>query len=48
MWCDLFKMDGIKICLSIAFHPQIDGQLEVVKKVIAMYLCCALRDCLDV
>jgi hypothetical protein len=26
MWCDLFKMAGVKIRLSTAFHPQTASQ----------------------
>jgi hypothetical protein len=44
MWCDLFKMTGVKLRLSTAFHPQTDGQSEVVNKVIAMYLCYVTGD----
>jgi hypothetical protein len=38
VWRDLFKMSGVKLRMSMAFHPQIDGQSEVVNKCIAMYL----------
>jgi hypothetical protein len=38
VWRDLFKLAGVKLRLSMAFHPQTDGQSEVVNKVIAMYL----------
>jgi transposase InsO family protein len=44
MWRDLFKMVGVKLCMSTAFHPQADGQLEVVNKVIVMYLRCVTGD----
>ncbi|WVZ98527.1 hypothetical protein U9M48_043956 [Paspalum notatum var. saurae] len=36
VWRDLFKMAGVKLRMSIAFHPQTNGQSEVVNKVIAM------------
>jgi hypothetical protein len=44
LWRDLFKCAGVKQRLSTTFHPQTDGQSEVVNKVIAMYLCCATGD----
>ena len=44
MWRDLFKMVGVKLCMSTAFHPQTNGQSEVVNKVIAMYLRCVTGD----
>lgn len=44
MWRDLFKMDDVKLRLSMAFHFQMDGLLEPINKVIAMYLHCATWD----
>jgi transposase InsO family protein len=44
LWRDLFKLSGIQLRFSTAFHPQTDGQSEVVNKVIAMYLRCATGD----
>lgn len=40
LWRDLFKLAGIQLRFSTVFHPHIDGQSEVVNKVIAMYLRC--------
>jgi hypothetical protein len=40
VWRDLFKMAGVTLRMSMAFHPQTDDQSEVVNKVIAMYLRC--------
>jgi hypothetical protein len=44
VWRDLFKLAGVKLRLSTTFHPQTDGQSEVVNKVIAMYLRCVTGD----
>jgi hypothetical protein len=44
VWRDLFKMAGVTLRMSTAFHPQTDGQSEVVNKVIAMYLHCVTGD----
>jgi hypothetical protein len=42
--CDLFGLAGVKLRMSTTFHPQMDGQSEVVNKVIAMYLHCVTGD----
>jgi hypothetical protein len=44
VWQDLFQLVGVKLHLSTAFHPQTDGQSEVVNKVILMYLRCVTGD----
>jgi hypothetical protein len=41
---DLFKLSGVKLPMSIAFHPQTDGQSEATNKTIAMYLRCVTGD----
>jgi hypothetical protein len=44
VWRDLFKCAGVSLRISTAFHPQTDGQSEVVNKVITMYLRCVTGD----
>lgn len=38
LWCDLFRLAGVRLHMSSAFHPQSDGQTEAVNKVVVMYL----------
>ena len=38
-WSSLWSMLDTKLTKSIAFHPQIDGQTEVVNKMIVHILC---------
>jgi transposase InsO family protein len=44
LWRDLFKLAGVKQRMSTAFHPQTDGQSEVVNRIIVMYLRCITGD----
>jgi hypothetical protein len=43
-WEELFRLASVKLLLSSAFHPQIDGQIEVTTHIIAMYLRCLTGD----
>ena len=43
-WRDLFRLAGVQLRMSSAFHPQTDGQSEAVNKTIAMYLRCMTGD----
>jgi transposase InsO family protein len=43
-WQELFKLSGVRLQMSSAFHPQSDEQTEVVNKIITMYLRCLTGD----
>ena len=39
-WTELFTLQGVRLDMSIAYHPQTDGQTERVNQVLEMYLRC--------
>jgi hypothetical protein len=43
-WIELFALSDVKLQLSSALHPQIDGQSEATNRVITMSLRCLAGD----
>lgn len=44
VWQDLFKLASVQLKMSIAFHPQTNGQSKIVNKTIAVFLRCITGD----
>ena len=43
-WKEIFKLYKVNLQLSMAYHPQTDGQLQRVNQCLDMYLSCVVND----
>lgn len=43
-WAKFMRLQGVQLAMSYAYHPQIDGQTEVVSKSLEHYLRSFLSD----
>jgi IS30 family transposase len=43
-WIELFSCLGTQLAHSSSYHPQSDGQTEIVNKCLEGYLCCFVSD----
>jgi transposase InsO family protein len=45
LWRELFTLAGVQLCMSLAYHPQSDGQTERVNQCLEIFLKCFIHAC---
>jgi hypothetical protein len=44
-WQELFSFAKMQLCMSLTYHPELDGQTEGVKQCMETCLCCFVSAC---